>query len=376
MNIEGEIASGRTVCYLMMDEVRPIFWDQMGKIRKDMQKGLRGELREMKCMIDQLLEEDIIPSIQEEEVTIENVNDRFQTVMNETVKIFTDKDGNTRPDLCGQVAHCMGGVIGAMNVIKISGMTYNGEKVEQTENSVLTEKHKCKVENDPLERDYCDLRHKLAKGPCSECDKVMDLNYCRDDCHLCKRERSLMERADITVHTAIYKQRSKLGIVQKEREEREEREEDKSALNQRGNFKDRMLQITYTLADTDMTKDNRWELEKLLARNFLKLTKIEKLPCKGYLYVIEYTTSTVPHLHGLVRLTTFGQRPGPNDSRFHGKNRIMIDGKPMERTEEVLALQKPANVYRWIEYFEKDEIFGGNKVVEGNGGMKAIRKGW
>lgn len=135
---------------------------------------------------------------------------------------------------------------------------------------------------------------KLGKS-CSECEKAKDLDYCIKDCWHCEKNRRAYSNADSRVTTSQYVQ-----VIKQERvEEMLSRQPiqatpvsqiinqpNSTMFNRVGNFVDKFLAVTYTLDVADMTRDNVGTLVRQLEDNFMKLTQIKDMPCKGYIYVI------------------------------------------------------------------------------------------
>jgi hypothetical protein len=144
-------------------------------------------------------------------------------------------------------------------------------------------------------------------------------------------------------------------------------------LNKMGNFKtEKFLSVTFTLKDTDLAPNgaNIATLKGVLAENFMALTLLSGLPCEGWLYVHEYTKSGVPHLHGMVRLSTAEHTTGyisATDTIFKGRNNIVLRGKRQKRDQVLVMLKKPEDVYRWVEYLHKEGEVVGNRaeIMEG-----------
>lgn len=195
-----------------------------------------------------------------------------------------------------------------------------------------------------------------------------------DSCDYCKRQRELMGQGKERTLRNLYAKDAKIEIIKAMKPTvitRVKEIEKNNMYNRNGNFIDKFLAVTYTVADTDMTKDNRVYLEKQLISNFKRLTEIKDMPCKGKIYVIENTKGGVPHLHGLVRMSVELQkkkRIAATDPKFKGKNKIIINGKTEEREEKLKMLLRPINVSGWIGYMKKEG--------EIKGEMERIKEGW
>jgi hypothetical protein len=236
--------------------------------------------------------------------------------------------------------------------------------------------------------DFCDQfgrMQKLGKF-CSQCAKNKDLDYCIKTCWHCEKNRRAYSNADSRVTTSQY--------VQVIKQERVDQMLSKLPLpvinnphigvqasagifNRIGNFVDKFLAVTYTLDVADMTRDILPYLVRQLEDNFFKLTQIKDMPCKGYLYVIEYTNTFVPHLHGLVRMSSenVGSIAASN-LRFIGKNKI-ITRRPGDngfREEKLKMLLKPINVEGWIAYMIKMYVITGTQQFKGY--LDRIIDGW
>lgn len=141
--------------------------------------------------------------------------------------------------------------------------------------------------------------------------------------------------------------------------QRAERASKPAKTNRLGNLVDKFLKVTYTVSSNDMRADrsNVKYLEEVLIENFMKLTKFEKMPCKGWAYVIENTNAGVPHLHGVVRLDVkdMKQAISAADKRLIGKNRMPGQkGEEGIRKEELKMLLKEKDVIGWYEYMGKE----------------------
>ena len=255
-----------------------------------------------------------------------------------------------------------------------------------TINVVQNEQPINKTNGEHVYNRYCHI-DKTILEKCTLCEQAKNINYCRDECEICKKQANLYNSANDSVVKNFYKQRIKVELVKamtptgtpeispagtpttlttimpvvNKRE----------MFNQRGNFIDKFLAVTYTLEDTDMTRDNRLYLEQQLVCNFKRLTEIKSMPCKGSVYVIEYTKRGVPHLHGAVRLSVEllkGKTIAATDARFQGKNKITINGRIEKREDKLKMLLHPINVSGWIEYMKKEG--------EIKGEMEKIREGW
>lgn len=240
--------------------------------------------------------------------------------------------------------------------------------------------------------DYCHIHNKLQKmgKHCSECERYKSLSYCLDECGYCKKKAKNYERAEDRVDTNIYAQIIKMEKVKEmtpttspattpvvEQVVRDLAQTTPTGVikpgvfNRNGNFIDKYLAVTYTVADTDMTKDNRLYVERQLIENFSKLTQIKDMPCKGWMYVIEYTKGLVPHLHGIIRMSTELQKKktiAATDPKFKGKNKIITNGRQEAREEKLKMLLKPINVEGWIAYMKKEG--------ETKGNIEGIIEGW
>jgi len=223
----------------------------------------------------------------------------------------------------------------------------------------------------------CHIRGKLEKinKVCSMCETHNNVSYCYDECGYCNEMRKRFERAETAMDVTRYKQVIKSELVE-QREKRETYEPSisnpgKEIFNRANNFIDRFIAVTYTVADTDMRRYNRIQLEDQLISNFKLMTQRDNMPCKGWIYVIEYTKALVPHLHGLVRLSTDllkNKSVTISNGHFAGKNKITVDGTTYLRSEKLELLKQPANVKAWIDYIKKER-----PVV---GDISGILQGW
>jgi hypothetical protein len=255
--------------------------------------------------------------------------------------------------------------------------------------------------------DYCQQYTYLEKRGkrCTMCEQKRDYDYCMSECGFCEMNRKAYNNANSRVTTSQYVQ-----IIKQERveemlsrqapmvgaEEQRQIQTNKDAhksvvqsnatmFNRIGNFVDKFLAVTYTVDVADMTSDNIGYLVRQLEENFMKLTQIKDMPCKGYVYVIEYTKALVPHLHGLVRMSAerIGKRIAASDTRFTGKNKIITPqqekaikrpGDKGIRDEKLKMLLKPINVEGWISYMKKMYVITGK--TEFKGYMERIIEGW
>jgi len=237
--------------------------------------------------------------------------------------------------------------------------------------------------------DYCSEYTYLQEigGECTMCERYKDMDYCRKECGFCQSNKKSYNNANNRVVTSRYVQvikRKKVEemlaiqpIVTAEPKVREA-VVIRTKFNRNGNFVDKFLAVTYTLDDGDMTRDNIRYLVRQLEDNFMKLTQISDMECKGYIYVIEYTKALVPHLHGLVRMSTekIVKSISASDTRFTGKNKIITKrpGDNGNREEKVKMLLRPINVEGWIAYMEKNYVIVGRTEIQGN--MERIKEGW
>jgi hypothetical protein len=223
---------------------------------------------------------------------------------------------------------------------------------------------------------------------CLVCEEIKDLEFCITQCDFCKIKtkeyQRLENRVDANIYTQIIKtekingmapvlsgmspvvsQTTQMEIIKP------------SVFNRNGNFIDKYLAITYMVADTDITGNNRLYLEKQLIENFLKLTQIKSMPCKAWIYVVEYTKDLVPNIHGIARLTTEQKKNkaiSATNPNFKGKNKIIINGKKEVRKEKLKMLLRPINVEGWISYMQENYIVPGETEFVGE--MERILEGW
>lgn len=236
--------------------------------------------------------------------------------------------------------------------------------------------------------DYCSQYTYLSKigKICSECERHKDLNYCTTECWYCQNNKKAYNAANNRVTTNQYVQVIKRQKVEEMLAiqpiqpiiEVTEKIVTPTRFNRNGNFEDKFLAVTYTLDDGDMTRDNVRYLVRQLEDNFMKLTQIKSMPCKGYIYVIEYTKALVPHLHGLVRMSggELKRSISAKDNTFTGKNKIITKrpGDNGNREEKLKMLLKPINVEGWIAYMEKNYVIVGRTEIQGY--MGKITEGW
>lgn len=235
--------------------------------------------------------------------------------------------------------------------------------------------------------DYCSEYTYLQEigEKCTMCERYKDMDYCRKECGFCQSNKKSYNNANNRVATNRYVQVIKrkkveemLAIQPIVTAEPNVREVIRTKFNRNGNFVDKFLAVTYTLDDGDMTRDNIRYLVRQLEDNFMKLTQIRDMECKGYIYVIEYTKALVPHLHGLVRMSTekIVKSISASDTRFTGKNKIITKrpGDNGNREEKVKMLLRPINVEGWIAYMAKNYVIVGRTEIQGN--MERIKEGW
>lgn len=142
--------------------------------------------------------------------------------------------------------------------------------------------------------------------------------------------------------------------------------------NRNGNYKDKFLAVTYTLADTDVVLDrsNIKMLERTLIDNFMKLGNINEIECKGWLYAIEMTKSGTPHLHGIMRLDV-SKLPeksiSAKNKRFMGKNQVpWKKGSEAKRIERLDMLKKQSDLNNFVNYILKEMVNRGDIVRGGD----------
>lgn len=235
--------------------------------------------------------------------------------------------------------------------------------------------------------DYCHEHPKLAKigRSCPDCQREKSITFCQDLCGFCRRKTKAYERAEDRLDSGQF-----LQII------KTERVNDLRArvstgpiipvpqsllpslqLNRSGNFLDKFLAVTFTLKDTDLTSHNILFLEQQLILNFNSFTCLKDFPCKGSVYVLEYTKALVPHLHGIVRLSTHLKKDKHitvKNSHFDGKNKITLNGRDEPREDKVKILLKPLNVSGWIAYMQKHYIIPGHREFVGD--LANIISGW
>ena len=237
--------------------------------------------------------------------------------------------------------------------------------------------------------DYCHCYHKLLLigRICPDCEKNRSITFCQDLCPLCTRKTNAFNRAEDRVDTNQFVQIIKTERVNELRARAStgpiipvpgpQPLLPSLQLNRCGNFLDKFLAVTYTLKDTDLTKDNILHLEHQLIRNFLSLTFLKDFPCKGSVYVLEYTKALVPHLHGIIRLSTHlkkNKNITVQNAHFDGRNKITKEGTEEPRDDKVKILLKPINVSGWIAYIEKYYVIKGHREFFGDLGK--IIDGW
>ncbi len=237
--------------------------------------------------------------------------------------------------------------------------------------------------------DYCHEHHKLAKigRSCPDCEREKSITYCQDFCCFCKRKTKAFQRAEDRVDASQFVQIIKTERVNELRSRAStcpiiplpgpQPFIPSLQLNRSGNFIDKFLAVTYTLKDTDLTARNILFLEQQLILNFKSFTCLKEFPCKGHVYVIEYTTALVPHLHGIVRLSTelkTNKNITVKNAHFDGKNKITLNGREEPREDKVKILLKPINVSGWIAYMQKHYIIPGHRELVGD--LDTIISGW
>jgi hypothetical protein len=216
---------------------------------------------------------------------------------------------------------------------------------------------------------------------CNYCDEGKDCLIC-EKCEnvreLKRREKEIATRRKIK--EVIAREEHKVMSLEIARPKIYSKEE--AEMNRQGNYEDQFVKITYTVATWDMMPDrsNVQRLVDILVENFAKMTVITGLPCKGWMYTIEWTQVGTPHLHGLVRLDKSRMKEGKkkgeksngslsaSDNRLNGKNRMPIPGPNNKREEKIGMLRRKKDLEGWIEYMEKMEkaVMGGNPL-EGTG---------
>ena len=327
--------------------------------------------------------------------------------------IFTDEEGYARKEICGRYVKDVEEILEYLKVVAEVGRAYNGKGtvpsiVPSVVPSVITEGTPSVVPNGiPSEYeagmrralggemvmeitrpcDYCSQYTYLREigKECSMCERYKDLDYCAK-CWFCQNNKKTYNNANNRVTTSQYVQ----VIKRKKVEEMLAIQPIVTAepivtapivtptkFNRNGNFVDKFLAVTYTLDDGDMTRDNIRYLVRQLEDNFMKLTQISDMECKGYIYVIEYTKALVPHLHGLVRMSSEKVgRVAASNNRFTGRNKVITKrvGDDGTREEKLKMLLRPINVEGWIAYMEKNYVIVGRTEIQGY--MGRIKEGW
>lgn len=326
-------------------------------------------------------------------ILIDELREKLGEALRRIQEVFVEESGRVREEICGELEEDVSETLEYLRQIVTIGRKYK----ESARGEVATQNVT------PRESDYCHLAGKIAEK-CYECEANKDINYCCDRCETCKEERKLMGQAKNYMHKKIYVEKEKERIIGRMKQEKPEERMSgiiapmnniakelmvTAQFNRIGNFVDKFLAVTYTAADTDVievegkTRGKRMEnIERQLVDNFMKLTEIRDMPSKGYIYVIEYTKAMVPHLHGLVRMSgeKIGKSISATDTRFTGKNKIMIKSKGEgrqddgKREEKLKMLLKPINVAGWIEYMKKMWIITGK--IEFKGKMEGVTEGW
>ena len=230
--------------------------------------------------------------------------------------------------------------------------------------------------------------HYHDKFRCSLCEQANDTSLVsclgsgdeHPPCFWCQEQSGIIEAAKrrVTISAAVQKEKViihnkneqvqlpiRLNILGQMNMENSTKDIIPAKFNRNGNFVDKFLAITLTLADTDLN-NNMSYLKETLSLNFKKFTSIKDMPCLGNAYCFEYHESGVPHLHGIARLSMDLLKQASistSDRRFKGRNTILINGKVESRRDDVKMLLKPDNASRWINYLLKgitchSEVFG------------------
>lgn len=359
-----------------------------------------------------------------ESAAIDQLREKLGEALGTIVRIFGDSSGNVREEICGELVEEVEETMKLMGQVATIGREYREAKAKERGTRVganvpsvtVAYQNMTNVVGESetrralagevtmrIERpcDYCQQYTYLEKRGtrCSECEREKDYNYCMNKCGYCEKNRKAYNNADIRTITSQYVQ-----IIKQERVEqmlaRQPQPQpqpqpivinqtvdnfvvnsNREMFNRRGNFVDKFLAVTYTLDVADMTRDNVGHLVRQLEDNFKKLTQIKDMECKGYIYVIEYTGALVPHLHGLVRMSSEKVgRVSASDHRFAGKNRIITPlalkrpGDNGIRDEKMKMLLKPINVEGWIAYMKKMNVITGKTEIKGY--MGKIIEGW
>jgi hypothetical protein len=229
-------------------------------------------------------------------------------------------------------------------------------------------------------REWCSMSHYGTGYECVGCDSG---RVGCDECPECNRRKEARERARIKYERQEIEKNFKKEMQERARGEAQtmtlnivQKEETGNTIrtNRNGNYIDKFLAVTYTMADSDLRRDrsNIRELEEELINNFLKLTRINGIINKGYMYVIEYTQAGVPHLHGMVRMDISGipeKSVSAKNKRFTGKNKVTWEkGEEAQRKEELKMLKRKGDIERWKKYMkgEVEKKVVTKVIVEGD----------